>query len=128
MKRVLALLIAMVVHGCSSDIIAGMSSEKLAYQSSAYKSSQDIPAFEVGLTPLNVIALGMVTATSCKARPWERALREQAAVDDLRQQTRSRGGNAIGNLFCETESASCLASVICRGTALQRDVLVASNR
>src|SRR4051812_7243601 len=72
-------------------------------------------------TPINAAALSEVSATSCKARLWEKEPSKDDAISQLREQTRSRGGNAVGNLICEpVNSSSCIAAIECRGIALKR--------
>lgn len=92
--------------------------------STASELSQTIHTFEARETPASATVLGPLTATSCKNKLWDKDATNEDAISQLRLLSRQRGGNAVGNLVCEQQqgtslATNCWASVTCTGTAIK---------
>ena len=94
----------------------------------ASELAQSIRTFEAKTTPANATVLGPITATSCKNKLWDKDASNEDAINQLRHHSRQRGGNAVGNLTCESQEGTslaknCWASVTCTGTAVPNTVM-----
>jgi hypothetical protein len=92
--------------------------------STAGELNQTIRTFEARETPTSATVLGPLTATSCKNKLWDKDATNEDAISQLRLLSRQRGGNAVGNLVCEQQqgtslATNCWASVTCTGTAIK---------
>lgn len=75
-----------------------------------------------GVPPAQSQSLGEVEATSCKNKAWDPSPTKENAILQMKSITRQKGGNAIGNLYCEPPLGTslgnnCWSSIRCTATA-----------
>lgn len=75
-----------------------------------------------GEPPEGARLIGNVEATSCKNKAWDPAPTTENAIVQMKALAQKRGGNALGNLYCEPPmgtnlGTNCWSSVRCTATA-----------
>lgn len=118
--RVLVIGFALLLSGCVGPLVPVTRVD----DSTAVELNQTIRTYEGRETPANATVLAPLTATSCKNKLWDKDATNEDATNQLRLLSRQRGGNAVGNLVCEQQqgtslATNCWASVTCTGTAIK---------
>lgn len=75
-----------------------------------------------GAPPDGARSLGGIEATSCKNKAWDAAATNENAILQMKSVAREKGGNAIGDVYCEPPHGTnlgrnCWSSVRCTATA-----------
>jgi hypothetical protein len=117
---ILSLVVAALVGGCVGPLVDVTNVE----ETTAAELTATIKVFQASETPPNAAVLGPLTANSCKNKLWDKDATPEDATSQLRLLSRQRGGDAVGNLVCENQrgtslATNCWASVTCTGTALK---------
>jgi S1-C subfamily serine protease len=83
--------------------------------------AQGVRFLDVGELPSSAIRLGPVEGLSCKRNFYDPGASESDALNKLRFQVLSIGGNAVFGMSCAPEgttlSRNCWSAVVCRGIA-----------
>lgn len=75
-----------------------------------------------GVPPAGARSLGEIEATSCKNKAWDASPSTENAIVQMKSVARQKGGNAIGNIYCEPPLGTslgnnCWSSIKCTATA-----------
>lgn len=75
-----------------------------------------------GDVPASARPLGPVDATSCKNKAWDPPPTDTNAILQMKVVAQRKGGNAIGNVYCEPPLGTslgnnCWSSIRCTATA-----------
>lgn len=125
----MAVAFALLISGCVGPLVPVTRVD----DSTATELTETIRTFEARDTPVNATVLGPITATSCKNKIWDKDATNEDATNQLRLLARQRGANAVGNLVCEQQqgtslATNCWASVTCTGTAIKVTDTIATKR
>lgn len=89
--------------------------------SSAAQLNTSVKVIE-GTVPAGARLIGAVEATSCRNKAWDASPTNDNAILQLKSVTKERGGNAVGNVYCEPPlgtsiGTNCWSSIRCTGVA-----------
>jgi predicted house-cleaning NTP pyrophosphatase (Maf/HAM1 superfamily) len=120
MRIIIAVVLPALCAGCVGPLVPVTRVDN----STASELQQTVRTYEARETPSNAAVLGPVTSTSCMNKLWDKPASNDDATNQLRLLSRQRGGNAVGNLVCESTqgtnlATNCWASVTCTGTAIK---------
>jgi len=112
MRAVVLLTVSLAVSSCATGKVDVDPPADWRSSMRVYRASE---------TPRGAKVLRLLTATSCKSKPWDPDPTDEDAIRKLQVDARGMGGNAVGNVTCGIGSilTQCLSSIVCSGTAIQ---------
>ena len=111
------LMLMPAVAGCGPGIAVTKVDVPMAAQ-----LDSTVRVIETSGMPLGARSLGGVEATSCKNKAWDASPTKENAILQMKSVAQKKGGNAIGNVYCEPPQGTnlgtnCWLSIRCTATA-----------
>jgi len=126
MAAVFVIAALAILAGCAAPVAVGQS------LAPTHSLTGQVKFLEPSELPANAARLGPVEGVSCMRKFYDPGASQSEALNQLRFQVLSIGGNAVFGMSCSSEgttlSRNCWNAVICRGIAARIDTAQKTER